>query len=121
LIYQSDFDAIFFLQDVEVINTIQEQLLDVKQTKKKENRPDFKSMIYFPVDSEPRLADLKVLSFFDEVVTYTQYAKGVMKPLLSDTQFKKIKIRPKSSYRPSDISLNFDNSSNHHRRVTNYC
>ena len=94
LIYQNDFDAIFFLQDVEVINTMEEQLRDVKNTKRKENRPNFKSMIYFPIDSEPRMADLKVLSFFDEVVTYTHYAKGVMKPLLSDTQFKKIKIIP---------------------------
>jgi glycosyltransferase involved in cell wall biosynthesis len=94
LIYQNDFDAIFFLQDVEVINTMEEQLKDVKNTKRKENRPNFKSMIYFPVDSEPRLADLKVLSFFDEVVTYTEYAKSVMKPLILDTQFKKIKIIP---------------------------
>ena len=94
LIYQNDFDAIFFLQDVEVINTMEEQLKDVKNTKRKENRPNFKSMIYFPIDSEPRMVDLKVLSFFDEVVTYTQYAKGVMKPLISDTQFKKIKVIP---------------------------
>jgi len=94
LIYQSDFDAIFFLQDVEVINTMEEQLRDVKNTKRKENRPNFKSMIYFPVDSEPRQSDLKVLPFFDEVVTYTEYAKNVMKPLITDTQFKKIKIIP---------------------------
>lgn len=94
LIYQNDFDALFFLQDVEVINAMSEQLLEVKNTKRKENRPNFKSMIYFPIDSEPRLADLKVLNFFDEVITYTQYAKGVMKPLISDTQFKKIKIIP---------------------------
>jgi len=94
LIYQSDFNAIFFLQDVEVINTMEEQLLDVKNTKKKENRPSFKSMIYFPVDSEPRQSDLKVLPFFDEVVTYTEYAKNVMKPLITETQFKNIKIIP---------------------------
>jgi len=94
LIYQSDFDAIFFLQDVEVINTMEEQLKDVKNTKRKENRPNFKSMIYFPIDSEPRQSDLKVLPFFDEVVTYTEYAKSVMKPLITDTQFKKIKIIP---------------------------
>jgi glycosyltransferase involved in cell wall biosynthesis len=94
LIYQNDFDSIFFLQDVEVINTMEEQLKDVKNTKRKENRPSFKSMIYFPVDSEPRKSDLKVLSFFDEVVTYTEYAKSVMKPLITDTQFKNIKIIP---------------------------
>jgi glycosyltransferase involved in cell wall biosynthesis len=94
LIYQSDFNTIFFLQDVEVINTMEEQLLDVRNTKRKENRPNFKSIIYFPVDSEPRESDLKVLSFFDEVVTYTEYAKNVMKVLITDTQFKKIKIIP---------------------------
>jgi hypothetical protein len=80
IIYQSDFDAIFFLQDVEVINSMEEQLRDVKNTKRKENRPNFKSMIYFPIDSEPRKSDLKVLSFFEEVVTFTEYAKSVMKP-----------------------------------------
>lgn len=94
LIYQNDFDALFFLQDVEVINPMWEQLKDVKNTKRKENRPNFKSMIYFPIDSEPRMSDLKVLSFFDEVVTYTEYAKAVMKPLISDTQYKKIKVIP---------------------------
>ena len=94
LIYQNDFDALFFLQDVEVINAMADNLKEVKNKKREENRPNFKSMIYFPIDSEPRLADLKVLSFFDEVVTYTQYAKGVMKPLISDTQFKKIRIIP---------------------------
>lgn len=94
LIYQNDFNAIFFLQDVEVINTMEEQLRDVKNTKRKENRPNFKSMIYFPIDSEPRKSDLKVLSFFDEVVTYTEYAKSVMKPLLTEAQFKNIKIIP---------------------------
>jgi hypothetical protein len=35
LIYQNDFDTIFFLQDVEVINTMEEQLKDVKNTKRK--------------------------------------------------------------------------------------
>jgi len=94
LIYQNDFDALFFLQDVEVINTMEEQLRDVKNTKRKENRPNFKSMIYFPIDSEPRIVDLKVLSFFDEVVTYTEYAKGVMKCLISEAQFKKIRVIP---------------------------
>ena len=94
LIYQNDFDALFFLQDVEVINAMAEQLRDVKNTKRKENRPNFKSMIYFPIDSEPRISDLKVLSFFDEVVTYTEYAKGVMKCLISDTLFKKIRVIP---------------------------
>lgn len=94
LIYQNDFDALFFLQDIEVINTIDEQLKEVKNTKIKENRPNFKSMIYFPIDSSPRLSDCKVLSFFDEIVTYTNYAKEELKPLISEKIFRKIKIIP---------------------------
>lgn len=94
LIYQNDFDVVFLFNDVEVINPMLEQLKDVKNTKRKENRPNFKSMIYFPIDSEPRIKDLKVLPFFDEVITYTEYAKNVMKPLISDTQYKKIKVIP---------------------------
>jgi|LakMenE01Jun11ns_1017448.scaffolds.fasta_scaffold9946914_2 glycosyltransferase involved in cell wall biosynthesis len=94
LIYQNDFDVIFMLNDVEVINAMHPNLKEVKNKKREENRPNFKSIIYFPIDSEPRMADLKVLDFFDEVITYTEYAKSVMKPLLSDTQFKKIKVIP---------------------------
>jgi glycosyltransferase involved in cell wall biosynthesis len=92
IIYKIDFDVVFFLNDIEVFSQMEEHLLKVKNEKKKEKRPPFKSIIYFPIDSEPRPSDLKVLNFFDEVVTYTEYAKGVMKPILSDTQFKKVKV-----------------------------
>jgi len=94
LIYQNDFDVLFMLNDVEVFNAMAPNLKEVKNKKREENRPNFKSIIYFPIDSEPRMADLKVLDFFDEVITYTEYAKSVMKPLLSDTQYKKIKVIP---------------------------
>jgi glycosyltransferase involved in cell wall biosynthesis len=76
------------------MNAMHPNLKEVKNKKREENRPNFKSMIYFPIDSEPRKSDLKVLEFFDEVITYTEYAKSVMKPLISDTQFKKIKVIP---------------------------
>jgi glycosyltransferase involved in cell wall biosynthesis len=94
LIYQNDFDVLFFLNDVEVMNAMHPNLKEVKNKKREENRPNFKSIIYFPIDSEPRKSDLKVLEFFDAVITYTEYAKSVMKPLISDTQFKKIKVIP---------------------------
>jgi glycosyltransferase involved in cell wall biosynthesis len=94
LLYQNDFDIVFCLNDIEIFNEMGEHLQNVKSEKRKKNKPNFKSIVYFPIDSEPRLNDLKILSFFDEVVTYTEYAKGVMKPLISETQFKKIKVIP---------------------------
>ena len=94
LLYQNNFDVLFCLNDIEIFNKMGEHLQNVKNTKKKENKPSFKSIVYFPIDSEPRPNDLKIVSFFDEVVTYTEYAKGVMKPLVSETQFKKIKVIP---------------------------
>lgn len=94
LLYQNDFDVVFCLNDIEIFNEMGEHLQNVKSEKRKQNKPNFKSIVYFPIDSEPRLNDLKILPFFDEVVTYTEYAKNVMKPLISETQFKKIKVIP---------------------------
>ena len=94
LLFENDFDVVFCLNDIEIFNEMGEHFKNVKTEKLKLNKPNFKSMVYFPIDSEPRMVDLKVLSIFDEVITYTQYAKGVMKPLVSDTQFKKIKVIP---------------------------
>jgi len=93
-IYQNDFDVVFCFNDIEIFNEMEEHFIIVKNKKKEENRKSFKSMIYFPVDSEPRLTDLKVIGFFDEVITYTDYAKNIMKPLTTPTNFKKIKVIP---------------------------
>lgn len=94
LLYQNNFDVLFCLNDIEIFNEMGEHLQNVKNTKKKENKPSFKSIVYFPIDSEPRPNDLKIVSFFDEVITYTEYAKAVMKPLLTPAQFKKVKVIP---------------------------
>ena len=94
LLFENDFDVVFCLNDIEIFNEMGEHFKNVKSEKLKLNKPNFKSMVYFPIDSEPRLIDLKVLSIFDEVITYTHYAKGVMKPLVSEKVFKKIKVIP---------------------------
>ena len=94
LLYQQDFDVVFCLNDIEIFNEMGEHLKKVKAEKLKNNKPNFKSIVYFPIDSEPRPSDVKIVSFFDEVITYTEYAKAVMKPLLSDAEFKKVKVIP---------------------------
>jgi len=63
-IYQNDFDVVFCLNDIEIFNEMGEHFIIVKNKKKEENRKSFKSMVYFPIDSEPRPFDLKVLSLY---------------------------------------------------------
>jgi glycosyltransferase involved in cell wall biosynthesis len=94
LMFKFDYDVVFFLNDIEVFSQMEEHLINVKKEKKKLKRPVAKTIMYFPVDSEPRPSDVKVLSFFDEVITYTEYGKAVIEPLVSETQFKKIKVIP---------------------------
>jgi glycosyltransferase involved in cell wall biosynthesis len=94
LLYQNNFDVVFCLNDIEIFNEMGEHLNNVKKTKLKENKPNFKTIVYFPIDSEPRPSDLKILSFFDEVFTYTEYGKNALKPLTTQANFKKIKVVP---------------------------
>jgi len=94
VLYQNNFDVLFCLNDIEIFNEMGEHILNVKTQKKKENKPNFKSMVYFPIDSEPRPVDLKILSFFDEIITYTEYAKSVLKNLTTEANFKKIRVIP---------------------------
>jgi glycosyltransferase involved in cell wall biosynthesis len=93
-IYQNDFDVVFCFNDIEIFNEMGVHFLKVKNEKKKENRKNFKSIVYFPIDSEPRPTDLKILDFFDEVITYTEYAKKVMIPLTTTSNAKKIRVIP---------------------------
>jgi glycosyltransferase involved in cell wall biosynthesis len=94
VLYQNNFDVLFCLNDIEIFNEMGVHISTVKETKRKENKPNFKSIVYFPIDSEPRPSDLKILNFFDEVVTYTEYGKSVMKNLLPEKLLKKVKVLP---------------------------
>jgi intein/homing endonuclease/glycosyltransferase involved in cell wall biosynthesis len=94
LLMHNDFDVVFCLNDIEIFNEMGEHLKNVKIEKRKQNKPNFKSMVYFPIDSEPRPSDLKILEFFDEVITYTEYAKKVLTPLTTPSNAKKIKVIP---------------------------
>jgi intein/homing endonuclease/glycosyltransferase involved in cell wall biosynthesis len=94
LLMHNDFDVVFCLNDIEIFNEMGEYLRELKAEKRKQNKPNFKSMVYFPIDSEPRPVDLKILDFFDEVVTYTEYAKKVLVPLTNPANAKRIRVIP---------------------------
>lgn len=94
LLMHTDFDVVFCLNDIEIFNDMGGYLKELKNEKRKQNKPNFKSMVYFPIDSEPRPMDLKILDFFDEVITYTEYAKRVLSPLTTPTNAKRIRVIP---------------------------
>lgn len=94
LLYQNDFDVIFCLNDIEIFRDMSEHIKKVKAEKKAQNKPSFKSILYFPVDSEPRPSDMAPLSVFDVCVTYTEYAKNSIKYLVKEALYKKVKVIP---------------------------
>ena len=112
MLYQHDFDVFFALNDIEVLNSMTEHLNNVKKERTKANKKKTKFVIYTPIDSEPRPRDCEVLSLFDEVITYTEYGKATLKPLVSESNWKKIKVIPHGIdtevFYP--IANNFENS-----------
>lgn len=93
-LYSESFDVFFALNDIEVLNSMTEHLANVKKERMKANKKKTKYILYTPIDSEPRPSDCAVLDLFDEVVTYTEYAKAVLKPIVKESIWKKIKVIP---------------------------
>jgi len=75
LVQNNSFNLIYLLNDMEVVGTFSKDLQIINLAKKKKKTLQFKTLFYFPIDSEPRKRDLSFLENFDEIVTYTQYAK----------------------------------------------
>ena len=94
LLYNGNYTHLFCLSDIEVQNQMAEYLHKVKADKRKENKPSFKSVFYFPIDSPIRKSDLEVLKFFDKNVTYTEYGKSIIKELVYPNVLKKVSIIP---------------------------
>lgn len=68
------FDGVFIMQDIGVVLDIVPLMQQIKQTLKATKRKQFKSIYYFPVDNDS-YRDLTNLSFFDEIITYTQWGR----------------------------------------------
>jgi hypothetical protein len=71
-----DYDLIFILQDLGVVVPVIPHLKKIQDEKKKANRKQFKSILYFPVDFAitPNLG--MGLDFFDMLATYTEYGRS---------------------------------------------
>jgi glycosyltransferase involved in cell wall biosynthesis len=70
-----EYDGIFILQDLGVIQPIIGILKNIKEEKKRNNKKLFKSIFYFPVDCKlvDKLTD--DLDFFDCLVTFTEFGR----------------------------------------------
>jgi glycosyltransferase involved in cell wall biosynthesis len=93
-LYSESFDVLFALNDIEVLNSIGEHLANVKKERAKANKKKTKFVLYTPIDSEPRPSDCEVVNIFDEVITYTEYGRAVLKPIIKESVWKKIKVIP---------------------------
>jgi len=75
LLKENDFDGVFIMQDLGVIQPIIDIMRNIKSEKAKANKKQFKSIFYFPVDCTLIRPLTKDLEFFDTIVTYTNFAK----------------------------------------------
>lgn len=92
-VLDNDYDVLFILQDLGVTIGLVPHLKKFKEEKKAANKPNFKSIFYFPVDSTlvPNLCS--GLEFFDVLATYTEF--GRKEVLIQRPDLKgKVKVVP---------------------------
>lgn len=90
---ENDYDGIFICQDLGVITPFIEVLQHIKNEKREQNRKNFKSIFYFPVDCHIIEELTRNIEFFDLLVTYTEFGRNEVlrfKPELKG----KIKVIP---------------------------
>jgi glycosyltransferase involved in cell wall biosynthesis len=83
-----DYDVIFILQDLGVVVPMIPHIKKIKDDRKKENKKQFKSILYFPVDFNltPNLG--VGLEFFDSLATFTDFGKQNINRLRPDLKAK---------------------------------
>ena len=88
LLYNGAYDAMFMLNDVEVVDSLSTHLRKVRAERDKENKIRTKYFLYFPIDSTPLESELKSISVFDSAHTFTEYGKNYANSILK----KKVKL-----------------------------
>jgi glycosyltransferase involved in cell wall biosynthesis len=98
-IINNDYDLIFILQDLGIVVPMIPHLKKMKEDKRAENKKQFKSIFYFPVDCHLTPNLVSGLEFFDTLVTYTEYGRKAVLTLNE-------KVRPKLKVIPHGNSSN---------------
>ena len=92
-LHDVDYDIIFILQDLGVIQPCIKYLKEIKKEKQLKGRVVFKSIFYFPVDFSLTPHLVKELDFFDFLATYTEYGRSQVLRL-DKTLDKKLSVIP---------------------------
>jgi glycosyltransferase involved in cell wall biosynthesis len=89
----NEYDGVFIMQDLGVVLPIVPILKSIKEGKKLDNKKNFKSIFYFPIDC--KLIDKLVegLEFFDCIITYTEYGRKEILRLRPELRGK-VKVVP---------------------------
>ncbi len=92
-ILQSDYNVVMFINDIDVVGSMNPYIVNIHKYKKKAKRLRFKTILYFPIDSLPKLSDVEGLKLHDELVAYTEYGKETVINMVPELS-KKLQIIP---------------------------
>lgn len=92
LVEHNHFNVIYLLNDIEVVGQFAGDLYLMNVDRKKRNQLQHKTIFYFPIDSIPRKENLSFLNMFDEIVTFTNYGKNIIKNLAPENVSSKIQV-----------------------------
>lgn len=76
ILMNQDYDLYWVMNDVPVIGPMAEHIKQLQAKKTFLGKGVFNSIFYTPIDSIPYARYFKHLDLFDNIVTYTEYAKG---------------------------------------------
>jgi glycosyltransferase involved in cell wall biosynthesis len=90
-LHAAEYDHVFMLNDLEVLNPLKEHIQKIKKKKKAEKKTKFKLHIYYPIDSKPSKKHLDILTIADKLYSYTEWGKSLTQEFVGR---KKIEIVP---------------------------
>jgi glycosyltransferase involved in cell wall biosynthesis len=83
---KNDYDIVFIIQDLGVINPILPLLKEINQKKKSNNRKQFRTIFYFPVDCHMIPILVSQLHHVDSPITYTEFGRKEILSLVPGLQ-----------------------------------
>jgi glycosyltransferase involved in cell wall biosynthesis len=83
---KNDYDIVFIIQDLGVINPILPLLKEINQKKKANNRKQFRTIFYFPVDCHMIPILVSQLHYVDSPITYTEFGRKEVLSLVPGLQ-----------------------------------
>lgn len=70
------FDLCFIIQDLSIVSDLAVTMKEMKKYKQAQNKRNFKSLVYMPVDAKLTKAELYNIDFFDTIVTYNEFSRN---------------------------------------------